>query len=207
MLTIGLTGGIGCGKSTVRELLDRHDDTRTFDCDAVGKGILFSDNFRPTAERILGPDAFPNGELDVKMAASIIFFDAERRKRLEKELHPLVRLEIETAEALALADGMTLFVIEAAILFETGLDQFCDATVCAICNDAEQLRRLTENRRMTEDAARARISVQITQNERMALADLCVGSDCQMDELQARSRHLHDYLVRTAGVVERNEPK
>lgn len=196
MINLGLTGGIACGKSTVRELLEQFSDVQSFDCDAAAKRIVFSDNFRVVAERILGTDAFTaNGRLDAEKVADIIFYDSERRARLEKAVHPLVWLDLQNAETVARQAGCRIFVIESALLFETGLEKMCDGTVCIACSPEEQLRRLTEIRGLTVDAAQARISAQLPQSEKILRADLLIMTDCQMDELRARIRLLHKFCL------------
>ncbi|MFH1046928.1 MAG: dephospho-CoA kinase [Patescibacteria group bacterium] len=205
MLVVGLTGGIACGKSRVRKHLGEHADTRTFDCDAEAKKILFSADFQPCAEQSLGADAFCAGQLDKDRVSAIIFYDSERRERLAKLLYPLVRSVMNSERQKAEADGIKLFIIESAIIFETGLDRLCDMTVCITCGPTEQLRRLIHSRGMTEDSARARIATQLPERERVNRSDLSMSAECPFGELEVRTNNLHDYLRRVAEVTERNQ--
>jgi len=197
MLVIGLTGGIGCGKSTVCNLLRNYDDTRVFDSDEEAKNILLSKDFRPKAIQILGTEALRDGWIDTEKTAAIIFNDEQRRKQLELALHPLVFLEMKSQMILAEAADIDIFVIESAILFETRLNEYCDGTVAVTCNYPEQIRRLTELRGMTVDDAKLRISVQMPEQARNNLADLLIGTDCQLDEVRARVKYMHNYLIKT----------
>ncbi|MBU1915986.1 dephospho-CoA kinase [Patescibacteria group bacterium] len=195
MLIVGLTGGIGCGKSTVRELLGRVIDTRTFDCDEISKRILFSPDFVPVAERILGRSAFIDGQPDTKRIAQIIFGDAERKTRFERLLHPLVRQAMKVAKEQAEQDGIKLFVVESAIMFESRLSDLCDVTVCATCGAEEQLRRLTAIRQMTIEEIQARQAQQMPDSERQLQANILIGTDCSLEALRRRVGHLHTYLI------------
>lgn len=195
MLIVGLTGGIGCGKSTVSELLERFADTRTFDCDAVSKQILFSPDFVPAAERILGRSAFSDGQPDTKRIAQLIFGDAKLKTRFEHLLHPLVRQAMLVAEEQAEQDDVKLFVVELAIMFESRLSDLCDVTVCATCNEEEQLRRLTEIRQMTIEEIQVRRAQQMPDNERQLQANILIGTDCPLSTLSQKVEHLHTYLL------------
>jgi dephospho-CoA kinase len=196
MLVVGLTGGIGCGKSTVRQFLERYPDTAAFDCDAIAKQILISDEFRPTIEDLFGAEVFSNQKLDLKRVAQIIFEDGVLKRCLERILHPLVRKEMMAAEARAERCGIKIFIIESAILFETDLDDLCDITVCTICPDEERYRRLVMIRLMTIGEIEARIAQQMPEAARRDRSNILIETDHRPLQLQQMVEGLHEYLLR-----------
>jgi dephospho-CoA kinase len=182
--TIGLTGGIGCGKSTVAALLKRYPDVLTFDCDRAAKEIMAQPRFRPILLRIIGPKAIDaEGNLNTKAIADAIFSSDVTRGQLEQAVHPRVRSLMWMTGRKAEHDGIRLFVVESAILFETGLNRLCDYTVCVVCGPNKQRRRLRENRGWTDEQIDARLASQWPLADKMAHADYLVGNDRSEEEL------------------------
>ena len=184
MKKIGLTGGIGCGKSTVAALLNCYPDLLTFDCDRAAKEIMAQPEFRHILIKIIGPDAFDaEGRLDTKAIAQAVFRSDVTRRQLEQAVHPRVRSLMDLTACRADHNGIRLFVVESAILFETGLDRFCDYTVCVVCGPNKQRRRLRENRGWTDEQIDARLASQWPLADKMARADFIVGNDRSKEEL------------------------
>lgn len=184
MKKIGLTGGIGCGKSTVAALLNRYHDVLTFDCDRAAKQIMAERRFRSTLLKIIGPEAIDTeGNLNTKAIAKVIFGSDITRRQLEQAVHPRVRSLMWMTGRKAEHDGIRLFVIESAILFETGLNRLCDYAVCVVCGQEEQRRRLRENRGWTDEQIEARLASQWPLADKMARADYIIGNDKSEEEL------------------------
>jgi len=176
MKVIGLTGNMGCGKSTVAGML-RDLGVATIDADAVARQVRTNDGVarRRIEERFGTSDA---GEL-----AGIVFTDPAALADLEAILHPPVRDEVRARLAELIAAGAEAACIEAIKLLESPLRDRCDETWVVTCNEADALARLAE-RGMDEAAARARLANQTSQADKVAAADRVIDGSASMDETQ-----------------------
>ncbi|MDP9329631.1 MAG: dephospho-CoA kinase [Actinomycetota bacterium] len=185
MLLVGLTGGIGSGKSTVARLLAERGaavlDADSFARDAVRAG---SPGFDAVVARfgdgLIGSD----GELNREALAAIVFADEAARHDLESIVHPEVRRRIgEGISANAGTD--TVVVLESPLLIETGADRDCDVVVVVAAPAETQIDRLTAAG-MSETDARARMAAQSTLEEKAAQADVVLDNEGTLDELEAQ---------------------
>jgi len=183
VLRVGLTGGIGCGKSHVlRRLAAR--GFATLDLDVAAREVTataspalaeIAAEFGP---RVLGPD----GSLDRPALAAIVFADAAARARLNAIVHPRVRAaERRWAEAFAGREGAVL-VTDAALLVEAGAHLRFDRLVVVHCEPGLQLARLRARDGLDEEAARARIAAQMPLAEKRAFAHFEVDTSGSIDD-------------------------
>jgi len=188
---IGLTGGIGAGKSTVaRRLVEL--GAVVVDADLLARAALEpgSDGFdavlRRFGDRVLGPD----GGLDREALGSIVFGDEDARRDLEGIVHPLVRAEAARLEAEAVAANPAAVVVhDIPLLVETGqagTGSRFDVVVVVDAPAAEQRRRLVAERGMTEETAHARMAAQATPEQRRAVADVVLANDGTPAQLRDR---------------------
>ena len=191
MLTIGLTGGIGAGKSTVSQRLVERGAVLV-DADAIARQVVATgtEGLARIAETF-GPEAIgPDGELDRPRMASVVFADAERLADLNGIVHPLIARR--TAELMAAVAPDAVVVYDAALMVEQG-GQARFALVAVVDTDAEiRVRRLVESRGLPEADARARIRAQATDVQRRAAADVLLPNDGSPDELRDRVDRLWD---------------
>jgi dephospho-CoA kinase len=185
MLLVGLTGGIGSGKSTVaRSLAERGAavlDADSFARDAVRAGSPgFDAVVARFGEVLIGSD----GELNREALAAIVFADEAARHDLESIVHPEVRRRIgEGISANAGTD--TVVVLESPLQIETGADRDCDVVVVVAAPAETQIDRLTAAG-MSETDARARMAAQSTLEEKAAQADVVLDNEGTVDELEAQ---------------------
>ncbi|MEV6076086.1 dephospho-CoA kinase [Streptomyces sp. NPDC052069] len=195
MLKVGLTGGIGAGKSEVSRLL-------------VGYGAVLIDADR-IAREVVAPgtpglaavvDAFgtgillADGTLDRPALGAIVFADADRLAALNAIVHPLVGAR--SAELERAADPDSVVIHDVPLLTENGLAPLYDLVVVVDATPETQLDRLVRLRGMTEADARARMAAQATREERRAVADLIVDNDGPLEALEPRVREVWDELTR-----------
>jgi dephospho-CoA kinase len=185
MLLVGLTGGIGSGKSTVARLLAERG-AAVLDADSFAREALRtgSTGFDAVVARfgdgLIGPD----GELDRGALAAIVFADEAARHDLESIVHPEVRRRI--AEGIsANAETDTVVVLESPLLIETGADRDCDVVVVVAAPAEAQIDRLI-SAGMSETDARARMAAQSTLEEKAAQADVVLDNEGTLDELEAQ---------------------
>jgi dephospho-CoA kinase len=185
MLTIGLTGGIASGKSTVAARLMELGAT-VVDADAIARAL--QEPGRPGLEGIVaefGPGVLtPDGRLDRAALGQRVFRDPEARARLNAIIHPLVRAE---AERLAAAAGEGAVLVEdIPLLVETGQHGRFDLVLTVQAPAEERVRRMVEDRGMTEADARARMAAQATDEERAAVSTSVIVNDGTVQQLLDR---------------------
>ncbi|TAL05540.1 MAG: dephospho-CoA kinase [Chloroflexota bacterium] len=187
-VTIGITGLIGCGKSTVGRWLEALGAV-VIDADAVARSVTDGDpDVLDDIVETFGPRvATPSGSLDRAALAAIVFGDPIALTRLEAIVHPAVRRSILASIAEAEASAAPAIVIEAIKLVEGGLAAACDEVWLVTCEPAVQLERLA-GRGMAPADATARTAAQGDLRERAAaVADRIIDTGGTLDEVQARA--------------------
>lgn len=176
MIVVGLTGGIGSGKSTVSRLLARRGaavldaDDLVHELQAPG-GEAFEVIRRRFGPAVVAPD----GSLDRSALATTVFADHDARVDLERLVHPLVRRVIRERIS-ALRDTTTAVVIEIPLLAEGRAGYSLSAVMVVDCPVDTAVRRLVEGRGMSEADARRRVAAQAGGEERRAIADFVVDN-------------------------------
>jgi dephospho-CoA kinase len=187
VITVGLTGGIGSGKSTVAELLSSYGAV-IIDADVLAREAVQPGT--PGLARVVeefGPELVAaDGTLDRQRLAVLVFGNPERLAALNAIVHPYVRQRSEELTATASDDAVVVQVIP--LLVENGLTDF-DVVVVVDASLETQLRRLAE-RGMDEADARARIAAQATREQRRAAADVVIDNDGDRAGLQAQVARL-----------------
>jgi dephospho-CoA kinase len=184
VLRIGLTGGIGSGKSTVAGLLAARG-ARIVDADRIAREVV--EPGTPGLEAVaaaFGPGVLtPDGALDRPALAAVVFADAEARRRLDGIVHPLVRAR--AAEVVAAAPPDAVVVQDVPLLVETGQAGSYDLVLVVEADLDTRVRRLV-GRGVSEEDARARIAAQATDDQRRAVADVVLDNSGTVEELEAQ---------------------
>ena len=169
MITVGLTGGIASGKSTVAGLLRRRN-VPVIDADRVSRAVV-APGTEGLAEvaRAFGPEVLaPDGSLDRSALGRVVVTDVLARRRLEAITHPRIAAAVAT-ELARLADaGEVVSVVEAAVMVEAAWHRAYDAVLLVRCAEVRQVGRLAANRGWTGERARAWLSAQLSSDEREA---------------------------------------
>lgn len=197
VLSVGLTGGIACGRTTICSMLAR-----------LGACIVDMDLL---AHKLVAPGgaavddvaaAFGAGYLDDhggirrKALGAMVFQDAAARAQLEKILHPLILRESEKIiHDFAASRGRGIAITDAALLVETGGYRRYDRLVVVACEPDLQLRRLMARDALSEPEARARISAQASLEEKKALADYVIDTSGTLAETEARTHQVYAMLL------------
>ena len=196
ILKVGLTGGIACGRSTIRGFLQR-PGWLFLDADRIvhtllarggGAAGMVLDAFGPGV-------AEESGGVDRKALARIVFADREARRRLESIVHPLVYEVMDTdIEAFRTREGSGIVVVDAALMVETGSWRRYQRLVVAHCPVEVQLRRLMHRDGLSPGDARARVAAQAPLRDKIALADYTVDTGGTLEETRRRALEVADRL-------------
>jgi dephospho-CoA kinase len=197
MLTVGLTGGIGAGKSEVSRLLVEHGAV-LIDADRIAREVVAPGT--PGLAAVVdafGPDILAaDGSLDRPRLGSIVFADPEKLAVLNSIVHPLVRDRSRELESAVPEDAVV--VHDVPLLTENGLAPLYDIVIVVDASPETQLDRLVRLRGMTEEDARARMAAQATRERRREIADIVIDNDVPLDALRKRVAEVWDDLARRA---------
>jgi dephospho-CoA kinase len=195
-MRVGLSGGIGSGKSTVSDLLAEHG-ALIIDADAIAREVVEpgTPGYAAVVARF-GEDVVRDGGLDRPALAKLVFADERARHDLNSIVHPLVRRR--TAELMAQAPDGAIVVYDVPLLVESGLGDGFDVVVIVMADYELRLRRLA-GRGMAEDDARARMATQASDEQRRAVADEVIENNGTRAELAAAVDALWDRLLSLAG--------
>ena len=181
MLVIGLTGGIGTGKSeAARQLVSL--GAELIDADVVGH-----EAYAPNAEawrRVV--EAFgegilgPNGEIDRRSLGAIVFSDPDQLARLNGIMHPLMARMVQEKIDGFREQGADVVVVEAALLFEAGWDSLVEEVWVTDAPEESVIGRLALRNGMSEEEARRRVSSQMSRTERLSRADIVIDNSADV---------------------------
>ena len=201
MLLVGLTGGIGSGKSTVAELLAERGAV-VIDADdlarrAVAPGTSGFDRVVETfGSDILGPD----GGIDRATLADVVFADPSRLRELEAIIHPEVaRLLVESVEPYRDTDDVIVYAVP--LLAERGMAEGFDVVVVVVADVDRRIERLMRDRGMTAEEVRARVAAQLTDEERARVADVLLDNDGEPERLTPQVNRLWTDLAKRAAAA------
>ncbi|GAA2510163.1 dephospho-CoA kinase [Streptomyces gobitricini] len=198
MLKVGLTGGIGAGKSEVSRLLSSYGAV-LIDADKIAREVV--EPGTPGLAAVVaafGPEILTaDGSLDRPRLGSIVFSDPEALATLNGIVHPLVGAR--SAELEAAAGPEAVVVHDVPLLTENGLAPLYDVVVVVDASPGTQLDRLVRLRGMTEVEARSRMAAQATREQRRAVADLLIDNDGPLEDLEPQVRKVWDRLTRGRG--------
>ncbi|MFE6910175.1 dephospho-CoA kinase [Streptomyces erythrochromogenes] len=197
MLKVGLTGGIGAGKSEVSRLLAGYGAI-VVDADRIAREVVepgtpgLAAVVAAFGEEVLTPE----GALDRPKLGSIVFADQDKLRTLNAIVHPLVGARSAELEAAAGPDAIV--VHDVPLLTENGLAPLYDLVVVVDAAPSTQLARLTALRAMAEEEARARMAAQATREQRLAVATLVIDNDGPLDALEPQVRKVWEELTARA---------
>lgn len=198
MRAFGLTGNIGCGKSTVASLLAKHPDVLVIDSDRVAKDIIASGTHKQAINALLGTDVYLSQQADMKRIAEIIFREPDKKLLFESLIHPLVWTTVQNIVDTAGAEKIC--IVESALIYETRTEDKFNAMIVVSCSPEEQERRLRDVRNMNMTDIRARMALQLSSPDKEARAQFIIRTDCTMSALESRVADLYDQLKQLSGV-------
>lgn len=196
---IGLTGGIGAGKSTVTQMLEALG-AAVIDADKVGHQIYLPD--LPAWREIVdtfGPEVLnADRTIDRQALGKLVFADPEALRTLNRIVHPKMfdRMGELIAEMRA-RGGMKAIVVEAAVLIEANWMALVDQVWLVVASEAVVVDRLAKQRHLSSEQVRTRIAAQLTNDERLKHADVVIRNDGSLEEVRHAVQQAWDQLAGT----------
>jgi dephospho-CoA kinase len=200
LLRVGLTGGIGSGKSEVARRLAEHGAV-LIDADVAARKVVEpgSPGLAQVAEAFGDEVVRPDGSLNRERLGEIVFGDPGLRAKLNAIVHPLVRAWMQEAERAAVrANGDAVVVHDVPLLAESRGTAGFDTVIVVDVPPDLQIERLVSQRGMPEEQARARMAAQAGREQRLAVADIVIGNSGSLDDLDRRVAEVWADLERRA---------
>lgn len=196
MISAGLTGGIGCGKSTVAALFAALGAV-TLNSDEIGRKMMQPGNV--VYDRIVsgfGPEVVDaSGQLDRAMLANIVFNDMEKLKHLNAIVHAPVLREIDRQVQLSRQNNPDAVVlVESAVLFEAGQTRRFDKMIVVWCTQEQQVLRCINNFKLPLEAIQRRMAAQMPPEEKKRLADYVIDTSTPLLDTERQVRDVYSQL-------------
>ncbi len=188
-MIIGITGGIGSGKSTIAKQL-REMGYAVYDTDSEAKRLIVEDaHVREQMEQVFGKEVYADDVYQTALVAQRVFADKSLLAKLNAIVHPAVKVDIlqyltansdsgQTSNSEVVSQRSDIFFVECAILYQAGFDALCDKVVAVTAPEEVRLARVIARDHSTIDKARARMRAQETEKD-ILRADLVVNNDGQ----------------------------
>ena len=191
MLIIGLTGGIGSGKSTVTKLFSSYG-VPIIDADTIARRVTAPG--KPALREIcalFGEEIVDdNGQLKRKQLRKIIFSDRQKREQLEAILHPLIQQRMLEQAAME-SHRAAYAILSIPLLLESGWQHLLDRILVIDVNERSQLQRTMQRDNIDKKTAQTIINTQINRQDRLLAADDIIDNEGSIDELQQQVQQLH----------------
>ncbi|WP_138415371.1 dephospho-CoA kinase [Aquibacillus sediminis] len=194
-VTIGLTGSIATGKSTVASMF-KDLDIPVIDADVISRQVVqigeeaYQEIVATFGENILQEDQ----SLDRKKLGSIVFADEKKRQQLNQIVHPAVRGRMLELKESYLNKGEPIVVLDIPLLFESKLTYLVDCTIVVYVDEETQLKRLIERDQSSRKEALQRIQSQLSVKEKAALADFVIDNSASLQQTKEQLQTILDQI-------------
>jgi len=196
MLKIGITGGIGCGKSEVCKLLKRAG-IPIIRADQVAKLLINSkETLKSQIKQVFGEDAYlSTGELNRKKIAQIVFSDESAKHKINEIVHPqVIRYQRQTFERLKKSGKFKVAGVEAALIYEAGSDSLFDFIIVVAAEQEVIFNRLKTRDGLSVDEIKKRVESQMPLSEKVKRADYVINNNGTFQDLEIEVNKLLGWL-------------
>jgi dephospho-CoA kinase len=198
MLRVGITGGIGSGKTTACKLFEKLG-VPVYYADVRAKQLMEDDKkLRLSIIEHFGNDAYlSDGSLNRVYLASIVFQNEQKLQLLNSLVHPVVAADSESWNSVLAQKGFAYSLREAALLIETGTYRFLDKLILVTAPEEERIKRVMMRDHVTKEQVQARINAQIPESEKLSLADFVI-QNTDLISLAQQVKNIHEQLLQIA---------
>ena len=190
MLKVGLTGSIGCGKSSLSNILKKYD-IPIIDADIKGREIYENKELLRDIEKNFGSSVISkDGTLNRKNLGKIVFNDDYKLEKLNSLTHPVIQNMIKDDLNKYEKFGKKIAVVDAALLIEAGFMNMLDTLVVVTCSEEVQLQRVVLRDNCSEEDAMGRIKSQMPQDEKVKYAEFVVDNSGTIEHLEKEAEKL-----------------
>lgn len=194
MLVIGLTGNIGCGKSSLSKIL-KDNSLDIIDADIISREIMSDNKLLEEVFQVFGEDVKDkDGTLNRKKLASIVFSDDKKLIALNDITHPAIKNEIKRRIKDIENKGRNIVIVDAALLIEGKFLDLIDKLIVITCDEKEQLNRVMDRDNSNMDEALNRISSQMSQDEKVKFGDYIIDNSGSLEKLNYKANKLITYI-------------
>ena len=185
MLTIALTGGIACGKSTVSAMLAQLGAS-IIDADEISRSLTAPNGpALPAIRKAFGDTVFhPDGTLDRAALSAVVFSDENCLRQLNAITHPLVRQQMEKQLEACRKNGAEVVILDVPLLFEANMQDMGDLTMCVTAPEEVQIARMASRNAYTREQALSRIRSQMPVQEKASRSQIVLSTDMPLDQLR-----------------------
>ncbi len=199
---VGVTGGLGSGKTTVCDFL-RQGRAPVISADEISRCLMrpgypiYDRTVEEFGEDVLDAD----GQLDRRLLGARVFSDAEARRRLNGITHPAIVDEMRRQVSRAKGQGAQVVVLDVPLLYEAGLEAMCDEVWVVWCRPEQQVRRVVQRDGLSEDEARRRLEAQMPLEQKVQRADRVIDNSGSKESLVAQVEEAWDRWAEAHGIV------
>ena len=197
MLVVGLTGNIGCGKSSLSDIF-RAEGIKIIDADIIARQIyedekLLSKVYETFGNGIKNED----GSLNRKALGRIVFSDDEKLIQLNKLTHPVIRQKVSDEIEEYKSQNEEIVILDAALLVESDYLNFIDKLLVVTCKENIQIERIIARDNCSIEEALGRIKSQMSQENKVKYADYVIDNSATLSELRKKAFIFMNYIKRT----------
>jgi dephospho-CoA kinase len=198
ILRVGVTGGIGSGKTIVCTLFANHG-IPVMSADVIAKELMQTDSaLRSQLGLLLGSSAYrPDGSLDRAYVAAKIFSNKSLQRKVNSLVHPRVEAEIDSRFEALERSGKAIGMVEAALIYEAGYDKRLDVVIVVDAPEADRIKRVVARDSSSTDEVKRRIAAQAPSEQKARKADYIIRNATSMSELEASVDFLVKLLKKT----------
>lgn len=195
ILRVGVTGGIGSGKTLVCALFAKNGIS-VLSADEIAKELMQSDSaLRSQLSALLGSAAYrANGSLDRAFVATRIFSDKSMQRKVNRLVHPKVEAEIDAGFAAMERSGKPIGIVEAALIYEAGYDKRLDVVIVVDAPESERIKRVVARDRSSAEEVQKRIAMQSPSEQKARKADYVIHNAGSLSELESSVQFLAKIL-------------
>ncbi|QJA07933.1 dephospho-CoA kinase [Romboutsia sp. CE17] len=195
MLVLGLTGNIGCGKSSLSRIFNNDFNIDIIDADIISRNIFEDIDLLENVFKTFGPKIKnKDGSLNRKALGNIVFNDDNELIKLNNLTHPRIKDQIINKIELVRKSGKKIVVIDAALLIEGSYLDILDKLLVVYCDKDIQIQRIIERDSCSKEEALSRINSQMNQEEKISYGDYIIDNSGTYYELKKRAYEFIDYV-------------